>query len=192
MPQDCDGWVSLGEVVEQVMVDLKNKMVGSDPTILLRLLKAAELVGGLGPKELAGKSHSRSVAVVRHAVMWIAHKHLGLSGSSIGRVLDRDHTTVIHGVQKVQERVDRKSGKTLRLIEAILDAMAIIAKGGTVTPVKKLVTPVKPQVLDDPPKPLKHWRFYPVCSEEWWRSNELSFREGMIKARARVSIDAGE
>ena len=52
-------------------------------------------------EELRGPSRYRLVALARHELMgWLRRNVPGLSYPDIGRLLDRDHTTVISGVRK--------------------------------------------------------------------------------------------
>jgi hypothetical protein len=166
-----------------------------DPTIE-HLAKAATIIGDLGSKELVGKSIHREVINVRQVVMWIAHRELGMSSVAIGKFLQRDHATVLYGVRCVQKRIYTNSEETLRLIEKITHGMHLLAKGGTLPPVERLPPPVRAnqhiERAEFVAKPLKHWKHYEVCSDEWWRSNDLVFRQGMMKARARVFAEAGE
>ena len=55
---------------------------------------------GVSPRIVMGRSRERSVANVRHAIMHRLHNY-GLSACEIGRIMDRDHTTVLHGIQRV-------------------------------------------------------------------------------------------
>jgi hypothetical protein len=53
-------------------------------------------------KEIISHSRLRSVTMVRHKVMWVCNKLLCYSLPAIGRAIgDRDHSTVIHAVNKI-------------------------------------------------------------------------------------------
>lgn len=54
---------------------------------------------------LIGRRRTRSIAEARHHLMWILRVVLGLSLPRIGSLLERDHTTIIHGVRKHAERM---------------------------------------------------------------------------------------
>ncbi|MCW5830177.1 MAG: hypothetical protein KIT79_12780 [Deltaproteobacteria bacterium] len=71
-----------------------------------RLLRAAELASGLAREEITGKSRRVPAAAVRHAVWYIAVQTLGLSLALTSEVFGgtggRDHTTILHGVNRVR------------------------------------------------------------------------------------------
>ena len=65
----------------------------------LELVARLARLHGLTAADLVGPSRVRSVCIVR----WRAMKALrakGHSCSSIGRLLNRDHTTVLHGLRR--------------------------------------------------------------------------------------------
>ncbi len=51
--------------------------------------------------EICGRSRSRTVSFARHDLWWRLRNHATLSFSYIelGRLFDRNHTTVLHGVR---------------------------------------------------------------------------------------------
>lgn len=56
-------------------------------------------------RELTGPAKHRSLAYIRQEAMWSARQTTGASFPEIGRVLNRDHTTVIHGVRAHAARI---------------------------------------------------------------------------------------
>lgn len=52
------------------------------------------------------KSRVKDVADARMSIMYLANKLLGLSTSSIGHKLGRKHSTVIHGIKTITDRLD--------------------------------------------------------------------------------------
>lgn len=61
-------------------------------------------------------SHVRDPKLVipRHEIMWRARKETEMSYPQIGRKLgERDHTTVMHGVKRHQERLDREAAQAV-------------------------------------------------------------------------------
>jgi hypothetical protein len=68
---------------------------------------------GVSLTDLLSCRRSRSVARFRHVAMYLAKELTRLSLPAIGRVLDRDHSTVLHGCRKIA---------TLRLEDSKLDA----------------------------------------------------------------------
>jgi chromosomal replication initiator protein len=70
-----------------------------DPNILLQAVSA---YFGISLQALAGKSRARPIAEARHTAMYLLREDAQLALKQVGLLLGhRDHSTVIHGVQKV-------------------------------------------------------------------------------------------
>ncbi|HEY7356377.1 MAG TPA: helix-turn-helix domain-containing protein, partial [Ktedonobacterales bacterium] len=69
--------------------------------------------------DLRGKQRDRRIVLPRHIAMYLMHQETDASSTDIGNELGgRDHTTAIHGYEKIAE--DIKNNPTLkREIEAI-------------------------------------------------------------------------
>lgn len=59
----------------------------------------------LNPDDLTSKSRTSSIAFPRQIAMYEARKQTNLSLVAIGRSFFRDHTTVMHAVDKVNEKI---------------------------------------------------------------------------------------
>ena len=59
----------------------------------------------LNKKSLLGASRSRPVARPRQVLMYILRIDLGLPLEEVGRIVGRDHTTVMHAVNKITHMV---------------------------------------------------------------------------------------
>lgn len=59
---------------------------------------------GLTLAQLRGESRRAHIVAARHQAFYICHKQLCRSLPKIGRYFNRDHTTVLHGIRKVEER----------------------------------------------------------------------------------------
>ena len=60
----------------------------------------------LSPEDVTGKKRSREIAMPRQIAMYICREMTSLSTTSIGRAFgDRDHTTVMHGCDKIAELI---------------------------------------------------------------------------------------
>lgn len=73
---------------------------------------------GLNPDTIFTKSRLRDIADARQMVMYICSKHTGLSTPAIGAKLNREHSTVIHGISAVKDRL-ATSRDTADAVEAI-------------------------------------------------------------------------
>lgn len=60
----------------------------------------------LNPDVIFSKSRVRDVADARQIIMYLSQKLTSLSSSAIGQKLNRTHTTVLHGIQQVEDRVN--------------------------------------------------------------------------------------
>ena len=56
--------------------------------------------------EITGRSRAYKTALIRQIVMYVARTSLGLSSPTIGMVLDRDHSTVLHGANRVRRLIE--------------------------------------------------------------------------------------
>lgn len=78
---------------------------------------------GIGLGEIRDRSRGRAAAAfARQTAMYLAHVHLGLSLSQVGRSFHRDRTTVAHACARVEDsRDDPKTERVLACLEAALD-----------------------------------------------------------------------
>jgi chromosomal replication initiator protein len=56
----------------------------------------------LSTADLVSKSRSRPLTQARHIAMYLIRENTGLSLIKIGEVFNRDHTTALHGIKKVE------------------------------------------------------------------------------------------
>lgn len=85
--------------------------------------KATANCFGMRVADLSSKCRSKNVALPRHIAMYLCRKHTTLSYPEIGKVFGgRDHSSVIHSVQAVTERLpgDEMLQKRLTAIETAL------------------------------------------------------------------------
>lgn len=60
----------------------------------------------LNPDIIFSKSRVRDVADARQIIMYLSQKMTSLSSTAIGHKLNRSHTTVLHGIKAVEDRVN--------------------------------------------------------------------------------------
>lgn len=77
-------------------------------------------------RELLGNSRARHVSFPRHVAMYLMRKDVDISLEEIARVLGkRDHTTVLHGVRKIEQEMERDAnlrGDVTAIRERLLKA----------------------------------------------------------------------
>ena len=97
---------------------------GTCPT-LREILDAVALDYGISHLELLRRSNGRAVAWPRQCAMWLARHMTLLSCPEIGRILKMDHSTVIHGVRRHQERMqdDAVMRRTYAIRSAICERL---------------------------------------------------------------------
>src|ERR687892_1522298 len=57
---------------------------------------------GLGREDLVSKSRSRPLTTARHIAMYLLRELTGLSLIKIGELFDRDHSTALHGIKRIE------------------------------------------------------------------------------------------
>jgi chromosomal replication initiator protein len=74
-----------------------------NPNVLLKLVCETY---GVTLKELSGKTRTQNLVTPRHLAMYLLRQDLGLNLETIGQLLGgRDHTTIMHGIEKVAKTV---------------------------------------------------------------------------------------
>ncbi len=75
-------------------------------------------------KELLGSSRKADLVVARHIAMYILRDTLGIQQAKIGEIMGgRDHTTVIHAVEKIDAEIKANNADTRRKVMAIKQAL---------------------------------------------------------------------
>src|SRR5262249_32251859 len=77
---------------------------------------------GLPPSDLSSRRRSRHVALPRQVAMYLCRRLLNASFPHLGELFQRDHSTVIHGVAAIEQRVKRDSSFLLT-VEQLEDAI---------------------------------------------------------------------
>jgi chromosomal replication initiator protein len=72
---------------------------------------------------MTGRNRAQEVVMPRQIAMYLMRQELGASLAEIGRELGgRDHTTVIHGIEKIETRMREDTALRARMI-AIREAL---------------------------------------------------------------------
>jgi chromosomal replication initiator protein len=91
-------------VVEEALAYLAPAQGKLTPETILN--SAAEYFG-VPVVELTGRNRSAKIAWPRQIVMYVMREELGASLPQIGHALGRDHTTVMHGIDRVVTEMER-------------------------------------------------------------------------------------
>jgi chromosomal replication initiator protein len=73
---------------------------------------------GLEQEELLSKSRSRPLTTARHVSMYLMRELTGLSLIKIGEYFNRDHTTALHGIKKIEALMPAR-GSTYRQVQEL-------------------------------------------------------------------------
>ena len=108
--------LSLGNQIEISQAELENilkiNILASENTLTKTPEKALQVVAkiyGTTHSELIGKSRDKNISTARQILMYLWHKNFGLSLPIIGKMLKRDHTTILHGTQKIHKEIQMNS-----------------------------------------------------------------------------------
>jgi hypothetical protein len=83
------------------------------------LLSVISFVSGLPEDAIRSQNRSRGLVLCRHAYYFLARQNMGLKLAEIGEVFGADHTTVIHGVQKVKDMLSIGDEITSQFIDQV-------------------------------------------------------------------------
>jgi len=61
---------------------------------------------GISVKDLLGNSRVNHIVMARRKAAWIFYQRGTMSYQQIGRLLNKDHSTIIHAVQKYQKSLE--------------------------------------------------------------------------------------
>jgi len=84
------------------------------------IIQATARIYGINSADILGSKRSKDIAEARQLVMWMIKHNLDFSYPSIGKILGgRDHSTVMHGVQKITKKLesDTKLQEKVKLVK---------------------------------------------------------------------------
>ena len=76
--------------------------------------------------DLLSHRRSGSLSMKRHIAMWLAYKRSGAGTTTVGRAFNRDHTTILHAVSRIDElmKSDESLKNRMANLEKALEARA--------------------------------------------------------------------
>lgn len=91
--------MALAEIVLKRSVKIDNR-----PLTVDEILDTVCNHFNVSPEEVSGKSRKRNLVIARQVSMYLAQKHTKMAAGRIGKLIaGRDHSTVIHSCEKVEE-----------------------------------------------------------------------------------------
>ena len=91
------------EPAEQALEDLLPQAEAEIPPQLI--LEETARYYSLSVEEIVSKSRSRPLTTARHVAMYLVRECTGMSLIKIGEFFDRDHSTALHGINKIDEQM---------------------------------------------------------------------------------------
>jgi chromosomal replication initiator protein len=85
---------------------------------------------GLEPADLISKSRSRPLTTARHIAMYLLRELTGLSLIKIGELFERDHTTALHGIKKIESLMPAR-GSVYRQVQELTKKIRARSRGAT-------------------------------------------------------------
>jgi chromosomal replication initiator protein len=92
------------------------------------ILEETSAYFGLEPDDLVSKSRSRPLTTARHVAMYLLRELTGLSLIKIGEHFNRDHTTVLHGIKKIEGLMGAR-GSTYRQVQDLTKRIRARSRG---------------------------------------------------------------
>lgn len=86
------------------------------------LITIASRITGLTPSQIVGPQRHKPITRVRQAVAYVAAEQGKHSISQIGRMMNRDHTTIIHARRMVPEFMKRDADLRLLVERLFIEA----------------------------------------------------------------------
>ena len=93
-----------------------------------RIVEETARYFGLQRGDLFSKSRSRPLTNARHIAMYLLRELTGLSLIKIGEIFDRDHTTAMHGIKRI-ERLMPDRDVTYRQVQELTKIIRETARG---------------------------------------------------------------
>lgn len=82
---------------------------------------------GVPAFEILSKRRMNDINAARQMLMWVAYRLTGRSYPEIGRRLDRDHTTIMHGVKMFEARTSEAEREAIgRQVSALIRARDLV------------------------------------------------------------------
>jgi chromosomal replication initiator protein len=83
---------------------------------------------GLRREDLVSKSRSRPLTTARHVAMYLLRELTGLSLIKIGDLFDRDHTTALHGIHRIEKLMPQRD-TTYRQVQELTKVIQTKVRG---------------------------------------------------------------
>lgn len=104
---------------------------------------------GFKAEDVINHSRKKETVVVRDMVMFVLREYADMSYLAIGRLLDRDHTTVLHAYNKIKNKI-KKDGSVLKKLKNLIQTVELVKERKK--EIAKILSSIQPLQNDPQPK----------------------------------------
>jgi chromosomal replication initiator protein len=112
------------DLAAQAMRDLMSPGPSSRGVTPNAILLAVARYFGVGVDELKSKARHKQIVVPRQIAMYLLCEDAHLSTPEAGRLLNRDHTTVLHGMKQIAIDIER-DGPSRASVRGVRDVLSV-------------------------------------------------------------------
>ena len=111
-------------IIPGIKIEITPRPVEIVPvSIFDNLFRIISIYSGIGEDVLLKRSRKREVVFARHLLFYFVQNKTDLTLESIGEPFGFDHTTVLHGIKKINGYLDIKDEQTCKAVEAIENSL---------------------------------------------------------------------
>lgn len=96
---------SRADIEKRIAKTKPAKPAAIDKTSIREVINKAGQLYGVSSDDILGKSRAAELIKPRFAVYYLLNKRLGLSHVEIGKIMQRDHTSVMAGIKRAEELI---------------------------------------------------------------------------------------
>ena len=107
--------------MEAARDSIADVLTGAEPTnvTLDRIFAVVSKKYGVTPADIKSARRSKEIAFARHVSVYIVRQVTDLSLPSIGKILNRDHTTILSSIDVVEKKMADSSVLTQEITDMI-------------------------------------------------------------------------
>ncbi|MGJ4745700.1 chromosomal replication initiator protein DnaA [Leptospira sp. SA-E8] len=102
------------EILKNRIFRKKNFQLSQD-----KVIEHISSLYNLDPNEVMGKSRKPEYVIPRHLCMYVLHKGFRLNKSQVGRMFSAEHTTVIHAVRNIENKIKEDKEFSIKVEEVL-------------------------------------------------------------------------
>lgn len=121
-------WIEPGMIIalESNTDDIRLEQLVDNPDLLAEyIISGVGRVAGLDDDQITGPSKKTNVVLPRQVVMYLLREHTSLSFPEIGRILGRDHSTIVYGVDKIKTALSLKGPMLDKKVSSLVKSAEI-------------------------------------------------------------------